>query len=206
MSTGAPVENANLNGSNGITELTPIATGPFGGDSTYVINAQTQVFFGIGQAPSIYVLIGADAVGTLDCLVSGYASSAGPLPGGQPAPYQQSASPDSCSSGVCSANFPPVAAETLISQVTCYIAAPSAAPAYAAYLWNGAASRSVQDFFAPVPYGAQDSFTYYAIDAQTQMVLSSGQTPSITVDDGTGTIAELDCTVSGYTLPQQVAR
>jgi hypothetical protein len=79
---------------------------------------------------------------------------------------------------------------------------------YAAYLWNGAAGpRSVQDFFPAVLIGASSPYTYYAIDAQTAMLLSPGQTPSVTVDDSTGTLTQpSQCSVAGYTVPQQVAR
>jgi hypothetical protein len=188
-------ELANDAPGNGIVNnyLPPIETGVYNGESTYAINAQTQLFLSSGQQPSVTVLNSSGAIPQLDCSVSGHT-------GPQPAQYQQYASTTSCEAVSCSILFPPVTAETLISQVTCYLYQSNPGSAYFAELSNGTIGAApVGNFFLPIETGSNGGTTYYVINAHTQIFLSSGQQPSVTVFNLTGTIPQLDCSVSGYT-------
>jgi hypothetical protein len=201
----------------------PIETGVYNGDSYYAINAQTQLFLSSGQQPSVTVLNSSGAIAQLDCSVSGYtgsqlaaeagiapppsaqpvpasaASATEPILPGQPAPYQQFIQASSCSALSCAITFPTVRVETLISQVTCYFTVPNTEPVYAAYLSNGASGAGqVVNSFSAIGTGTVNGNTQYVINAQTQMLLSSGQTPSVHVFNSVGTIGQLLCSVSGY--------
>jgi hypothetical protein len=204
--------------------LPPIETGTYNGDSTYAINAQTQLFLSSGQQPSVTVLNSSGTIPQFDCSLSGYTGSqlaaeagiappppaqsmpalatspTGPILPSQPAPYQQFVQAPNCSALSCAITFPTVRVETLISQVTCYFTVPNTSPVYAAYLSNGASGAGqVVNSFSANATGTVNGNTQYVINAQTQMVLSSGQTPSVHVFNNVGTIGQLLCSVSGYT-------
>jgi hypothetical protein len=192
------------NGVNGAgaayNHLPPIETGTYNGDSTYAINAQTQMFLRSGQQPSVTVLNFVGTIPQFDCSVSGHTGS-------QPAPYQQYVSTNSCKATFCGIAFPPVTAETLISHVTCYLYLNNTDPIFFAELSSGSGATFVSNFFLPVETGmGNGGTTYYVINAQTQMFLSSGQTPTVQVANFNGTISQLDCSVSGYTGSQLAAR
>jgi hypothetical protein len=179
--------------------LPPIETGTYNGESTYAINAQTQMVLRSGQQPSVSVLNFAGTIPQFDCNVSGHT-------GPQPAPYQQYVSTTSCSTGVCQIAFPAVTAETLISQVTCYLNLSNTGPVYFAALSSSSGDTFVDNFFLPIETGTNSGTTYYVINAQTQMFLSSGQQLFLSLANSDGAISQLDCSVSGYTGSQLAAR
>lgn len=124
-----------------------------------------------------------------------------PIPLPRLAPYQQFTYTYSCESGYCYINFPAVSAETLISLVTCTVTVPNSSGISTAYLWN-ADENDVEDSFLPViTYSTYGGNTYYAINTQTGLFLSSGQTPQVFLSNNAGTISYLACSVSGYSGP-----
>jgi hypothetical protein len=181
--------------------LPPIQTGIYNGESTYAINAPTEMFLTSGQQPSVSVLNFVGTIPQFDCSLSGYT-------GPQPAQYQQYVSTTDCGSSFCATVFPPVTAATLISQVTCYFAVPNTAVVYVAELSNAAPglAPSAKNFFLPIETGIDNGNAYYVINAQTQLFLSSEQTPTVAMFDSVGTPSSLVCSVSGHTGSQLAAR
>lgn len=119
------------------------------------------------------------------------------IPIGRPKPYQQFIQVFSCSY-YCQVNFPAVTAETLISRVTCFFSVNNADGIEGAVASGGAAAVN---YLPIITYSTYNGSTNYAINAQTQMFLSSGQAPNVFVQSDAGTIIinELYCSVSGYT-------
>jgi hypothetical protein len=138
--------------------------------------------------------------GTATMFSASAAPAGGPILGGKPAPYQQYAYTNSCNSnGYCGLTFPAVTPETLISQVTCWLDLGNANGVSGAYLSNGGGGAATIVNYLPVTsYSFYGGYTYYVINAQTQMFLSSGQQPTVYVSNNVGTITVFECSVSGY--------
>jgi hypothetical protein len=118
-----------------------------------------------------------------------------PIVSGRLKPYQQfGQNATLCTGGNCTVDFPAVAAETLISQVTCYFFLSNTYENALAELTDGVGYN-----FLPIAQtSTYNGYIFYVINAQTQYFFSSGQQPQVYVGGNGGEISQLQCSVSGY--------
>lgn len=97
--------------------------------------------------------------------------------------------------------------ETLISQVTCNINLNNSNAISLAFLRNGTGGTGeVLNFLPVMTYNTYAGDTSYAINAQTQMFLSSGQAPVVDANLLPSTMGSMNCSVSGYAGSALVAQ
>lgn len=92
---------------------------------------------------------------------------AGSIPAVLSTPYQYTSG--NCNSDQCAITFPAVSAQTLISQVTCYITAPNSSGPSLASLENE--NQTVFNILPVITYNTYSDTTNYVIDAPDSAVL-----------------------------------